>query len=133
MELIRPDGIRAEPTTPYTPEQNGVAERYNRIIVQMIRSMLVWAKLPHSFWGEAAMTANYLRNLLPTAKVDRSPEEKWAEQKPDICHLRTFGCLFTFISRRKIDPSWIKYPGKEFSSDITLQTNIAFIIQKRAR
>ena len=93
MELIRPDGIRAEPTTPYTPEQNGVAERYNRTIVQMIRSMLVWAKLPHSFWGEAAMTANYLRNLLPTAKVDQSPEEKWAEQKPDICHLRTFGCL----------------------------------------
>ena len=93
MELIRPDGIRAEPTTPYTPEQNGVAERYNRTIVQMIRSMLVWAKLPHSFWGEAAMTANYLRNLLPTAKVNQSPEEKWTEQKPDIIHLRTFGCL----------------------------------------
>ena len=93
MELIRPDGIRAEPTIPYTPEQNGVAERYNRTIVQMIRSMLVWAKLPHSFWGEAAMTANYLRNLLPTAKVNQSPEEKWTEQKPDISHLRTFGCL----------------------------------------
>lgn len=79
--------------TPYTPEQNEVAERYNRTIVQMVRSMLVWAKLPHSFWGEAAMTANYLRNILPTTKDDKSPEELWTGQKPGISHLRTFGCL----------------------------------------
>lgn len=79
MELIRSDDIRAEPTTPYTPEQNGVAERYNRTIVQMVRSILVWAELPHSFRGEAAMTASYLRNLLPTTTDDKSPEEQWTQ------------------------------------------------------
>ena len=93
IELIRSDGIRAEPTTPYTTEQNGVAECYNRTIVQIVRSMLTWANLPHSFWGEAAMTANYLRNLLPTTTDDRSPEEQWTQQKLDVSHLRTFGCL----------------------------------------
>ncbi len=61
---VQANGIHKEYTTPYTPEQNGVEGRYNRTIIQMVRGMLSWAELPHSFWGEAAMTANYLRNLL---------------------------------------------------------------------
>ena len=97
-----------EYTTPYTSEQNGVAEQFNQTIIQMVRSMLTWAKLSHTFWGEAAMTANYLKNLLPTsANSDKSPEEAWTGHRPDISHLRTFGCLvYVYIpskTRAKLD------------------------------
>lgn len=106
-QLVRSEGIQMEYTTPYTPEQNGVAERFNRTIVQMVRSMLTWAELPHTFWGEAAVTANYLRNLLPTSANDKSPEEAWTGHKPNIRHLRTFGCLvYVYIpseNRAKLD------------------------------
>ena len=53
-------------TTPHTPEENGMAKRLNRTIIQMARAMLHWAELPKTFW-EAAKTANYLRNVLPLA------------------------------------------------------------------
>ena len=61
-ELIRPGGVKMKSTTPYTPEQNGVAERFNRTVVQIARAMVLWAELPQLFWGEAIMTANYITN-----------------------------------------------------------------------
>lgn len=106
-QLVQAEGVRMEYTTPYTPEQNGIAKQFNRTIVQMVRSMLTWAELPHIFWGKAAVTANYLRNLLPTNANDILPEEAWTSQKPSIHHLRTFGCLvYIYIpseNRAKLD------------------------------
>ena len=100
-EQLQPLGIRMEPTTAYTPQQNGVAERFNRTIVQMVRSMLVWAKLPQSFWGEAAVAANHLRNFLPTTNTT-SPNESWTGVRPNINTLRTFGCAsFVHIPKEK--------------------------------
>ena len=55
-------GIFREFTNPHTPEQNGVSERLNRTIIETVRSMIFHAKLPLSFWAEAANTAVYLRN-----------------------------------------------------------------------
>ena len=91
--VIQAEGILVEYTSPYTPEQNGVAERYNRTIVQIVRAMLIGAKLPQKFWREAAKTANYLRNFLPSGHDTQSPEELWSGKTPSITHLRTFGCL----------------------------------------
>ena len=91
--LIHDAGTRMEYTTAYTPEENGVAERLNRTIIQMARSMLIWAQLPQTFWGEAVVTANYLRNLLPAGQDDQSPNELWDDHKPEVGHVRTFGCL----------------------------------------
>lgn len=48
-KLIKAEGIRVGYTSAYTPEQNGVAERYNRTVVQIVRAMLIGAKLPQSF------------------------------------------------------------------------------------
>ena len=91
--IIHADGVRMEYTTAYTPEENGVAERFNRTIIQMTRAMLIWSGLPQGFWGEAACTANYLRNLLPAGRDDLSPIELWHGHKPNISHIRTFGCV----------------------------------------
>ena len=100
-EQLQPLGIRMEPTTAYTPQQNGLAERFNRTIVQMVRSMLVWAKLPQSFWGEAAVAANHLRNFLPTTNTT-SPNESWTGLRPNIITLRTFGCVsFVHVPKEK--------------------------------
>ena len=77
IESVKAEGIQVEDTSTYIPEQNGVAERYNQTVVQMMRSMLTWSKLPHLFWAEAVWTANYLRNRVPSScSTDgKSPEK----------------------------------------------------------
>lgn len=60
-------GIRHETTVQYTPEQNGLAERMNRSIVEKARSMLINANLPTSFWDEATSTTVHLINRSPAA------------------------------------------------------------------
>jgi hypothetical protein len=82
-----------ENTTPYTPEQNGVAERLNRTLITKARSMLAAARLPKEFWGEAVHTACYLKNLIPQNSKTKSPEEIWTGKKPSGKHLRVFGCI----------------------------------------
>lgn len=82
-----------EYTTVYTPEENSVAKRFNRTIIQMTRAMITWSERPQRFWAEAACTANYLRNFLPAGQDNLSPNELWDGHKPEINHLRTFGCL----------------------------------------
>ena len=69
-------GIVHQTTVPYTPEQNGVAERKNRTIMESVRSMLSSAKLPNTFWAEAVSTAIYIQNrLLTSALTNKTPEE----------------------------------------------------------
>lgn len=87
-------GIRHELTIPKTPEQNGVAERLNRTLVETTRAMLLDAKLPHKFWAEAISTATFLRNRSPTSAVEgTTPHQAWYGQKPRVDHLRVFGCV----------------------------------------
>lgn len=90
-KLVHDNGTRIEYTPAYTPEENGVAERFNRTIVQMARAILVWSKLTQKFWAEAVCTANYLRNLLPSGQDDLSPNELWNGHKPNVIHIRILG------------------------------------------
>lgn len=87
-------GIRRELTAPYTPEQNGVAERKNRTVVEMARSMLKARGVPNRFWCEAVATAVYILNVSPTkAVMNMTPLEAWRGKKPYVSHLRIFGCI----------------------------------------
>ena len=90
---LKAEGVRHECTIPKTPEQNGVAERLNRTLVESSRSMLLDANLPHKFWAEAVSTAVYLRNRSPTKAVkEKTPYEAWHGEKPKVEKLRVFGC-----------------------------------------
>ena len=90
---LRSHGIRHEFTIPKTPEQNGVAERLNRTLVESSRSMLLDAKLSHKFWAEAISTAAYLKNRCPTTTIKgMTPYEAWFGKKTKVEHLRVFGC-----------------------------------------
>jgi transposase InsO family protein len=89
--LERENGVVVEFTTPYTPEQNGVAERLNRTLTTKIRAMLAEAGLPQWLWGEAAYTACYLHNRTPRhygGNHVMTPKEMWTVRKPDLGHLR---------------------------------------------
>ncbi|KAK2438086.1 putative mitochondrial protein [Trifolium repens] len=86
-------GIKHEVTAPYTPQHNGIAERRNRTIMNMTRCMLKEKELPHSFWGEAVVTACYVLNRCPTRQVSKVPEAIWTGHTPSVKHLRVFGCL----------------------------------------
>lgn len=86
-------GITIETTAPYSPSQHGVAERFNRTILELARAMLFGKNLPAFLWDEAASYATYLRNRAPTrALKDKTPFEAWTGTKPDVSHLREFGC-----------------------------------------
>jgi len=58
-------GIRHETTTAYTPQQNGVAERYNRTLQETTRALMLSADIPDKLWAEISATAAYIRNRLP--------------------------------------------------------------------
>ena len=86
-------GIKQELTVPHTPEQNGVAERLNRTLVESGRAMMAHAGLPMSFWAEAVATAVYLKNRICTSLLkETTPYETWYGRKPDLKHLKVFGC-----------------------------------------
>ena len=67
---FKSEGIRHERTVPKTPVQNGIAERLNRTLVEMVRSVLIDANLPHRFWTEALSTALYLKNRSPSRALE---------------------------------------------------------------
>lgn len=93
-EYLQKEGIRHEKTVPKTPEQNGVAERKNRTLVEAVRSMLSDSKLSKTFWAEALSTATYVRNRSPTTTLnDMTPYEALNGRKANVNHLRTFGCV----------------------------------------
>jgi len=77
---------------PYTPQQNGVAERRNRTLMDMVRSMMAYSDLPLSFWGEALHTVVYLLNHSPSKAVTVTPYELWTGRKPSLRHLAVWGC-----------------------------------------
>lgn len=112
-DVLKREGIQHRLTVPYTPQQNGIAERKNRTLVEMARCMLIQSGLPKTFWAEAITTANYIRNRCPTKGIsDGIPYNRWIGEKPDISNLHTFGeevyILDKNPSRGKFDPKGIK-------------------------
>ena len=90
---LKDNGIKHELTIPKSPQQNGVAERMNRTLVEMVRCMLADAQVPKTFWAEALSTACYIRNRSPTKAVPgQTPYEALYGDKPTVGHFRVFGC-----------------------------------------
>ena len=107
-DYLKEKGITHQTTVPYCPEQNGIAERMNRTLVEAARSMMFHAGMPKQFWAEAIHTAAYVHNRSPTSSLKEvTPFERFFGQKPDVSNLRVFGCIaFKHIpdtKRRKLD------------------------------
>jgi hypothetical protein len=86
-------GLARQITPPDTPQQNGVAERGNRNILEMSRCMLLAAHLPEEFWSSAVLVSAYVRNRCsPRVQLNMTPFEAWTGQKPSLSNLRVFGC-----------------------------------------
>ena len=71
---------------------NGVAERRNRTLKDMVRSMISHSSLPESLWGEALKIAAYILNRVPTKAAAKTPYELWTSRKPSLKHLHIWGC-----------------------------------------
>nr|GFA27887.1 putative zinc finger, CCHC-type [Tanacetum cinerariifolium] len=78
-------------TMPRTPQQNGVAKRRNRTLMDMVRSMLN-SNLPEFLWTEALKTAVHVLNRVPSKFVPKTPYEIWTGRKPNLRYLRVWGC-----------------------------------------
>nr|GFA62450.1 retrotransposon protein, putative, Ty1-copia subclass [Tanacetum cinerariifolium] len=85
-------GIIAHRTPPYTPQHNGVSERRNRTILDMVRSMMSQTTLPKSFWDYALETAARILIMVPTKKVEKTPYEVWHGKAPKLSYLKVWGC-----------------------------------------
>ena len=83
-------GVQWEPSAPYTPEQNGKAERLNYTLMSSVRSIMASMKLPKSLWGEILRTVAYLKNRSPSQK-GVTPYERANGEKPNLKHLRVIG------------------------------------------
>lgn len=92
--FLKECGIKHRTSCPYTPQQNGLAERKHRHIVEMGLSLLAESGLPPRFWDDAFLTSVFLINILPSKTIKNlSPHEKLFRSKPDYTSFKTFGCL----------------------------------------
>lgn len=110
--LLAANGIKWEPSTPDSPQQNPVSERMNRTLLDKARCMIIKAGIPKNLWCYAVETANYLRNRVITRSTGMSPYERLFGQKPNLNHIRTFGCnVYAKLldkDRKKLDPKGMK-------------------------
>ena len=77
---------------PGTPQRNGVSERRNRTLLDMVRSMMCLTDLPLSFWGYALETAAFTLNRAPSKSVEMTPYELWFGKKLKLSFLKIWGC-----------------------------------------
>lgn len=100
-------GILLDSSNPYTPEQNGIAERKNQTLVEAARTMMCEANLKKEFWAEAIKTATYIRNRVPTRSDKKSAYERLFHKTPNLKNLKVFGSqCHSFINkslRKKFD------------------------------
>ncbi|KAI3794690.1 hypothetical protein L1987_37323 [Smallanthus sonchifolius] len=91
-------GISRQFSVPRTPQQNGVAERTNRTLIEAARTLIVDSKLSLTFWAEAVNTACFVQNrVLITKSCNKTPYEIMYKRKPVIDFFRKFGCVCTML------------------------------------
>lgn len=105
--FLSDNGIIHQKTCAYTPQQNGVAERMNRTLKDLVRAMLHHKAIDTDFWAEALNTAAYIRNRVTSRGIpsNTTPYELWYSKKPSVSHMRIFG-----------SKCWYKVPNEKVKS-----------------
>lgn len=112
-QLLRRHSILRRLTAPYNLEQNGVAERRNRTLMEMARCLLIQLGLPPTFWAEAVNTANYIRNRSPTSKLKgRTPHKELFGKPPDVSIFRRFGSRYSSWTDHQARENWRHGQGR---------------------
>ncbi|GJZ34650.1 putative ribonuclease H-like domain-containing protein [Tanacetum coccineum] len=98
-EFCERKGIKREYSVARTPQQNGVAERRNRTLIEATRTMLADSKLPTTFWAEAVNIARYMQNRVLIVKPhNKTPYELFRGRTPALSFIRSFGCHVTILN-----------------------------------
>ncbi|GJW37831.1 retrotransposon protein, putative, ty1-copia subclass [Tanacetum coccineum] len=116
-DYLKACGIVQHLTHPYTPQHNGMLERRNRTLLDMVRSIMNLTTLPLSFWDYALESATRILNMVPTKKVDKTPYELWYEKIPNLSYLKVWGCealvkrdTLDKLQQRSVKCIFIGYP-----------------------
>ncbi|KAH9728046.1 hypothetical protein KPL70_008880 [Citrus sinensis] len=104
------EGIARHRTVRLTPQQNGLAERMNRTLMDKVRCMMIQSQLPKGLWAETLLTACILVNLSPSAAIDfKTPLEKWSGKPGNYTELKAFGCdAYAHVKQGKLSPRALK-------------------------
>ncbi|WVZ82886.1 hypothetical protein U9M48_030094 [Paspalum notatum var. saurae] len=111
--FLSAEGILHQTSCPDTPPQNGVAERKNRHLLEVARSMMYTMNVPKFLWSEAVLTATYLINRIPSRVLNmKTPHEMLFGKNEFIVPLKLFGCTCFVRDHRpsvgKLDPRAVK-------------------------
>ncbi|GKE77569.1 retrovirus-related pol polyprotein from transposon TNT 1-94, partial [Tanacetum coccineum] len=109
-QLCIESGIARHLTIVRTPQQNGLAERMNRTLIDKVSCLLIWFGLPKTFCEEATCTTAYLINRSPSTTIEKKkPIEMWSGHPRDYGMLRIFGCVaYSHIKQGKLEPRAVK-------------------------
>jgi len=112
-DYLRQQGIRHHTSCIYTSQQNGLAERKNRQIMEMVRASLFGMNMPRFYWGEAVKSGVYIMNRVPSRVLEfQTPYQKLqtffdTPHQPNL-EPRIFGCTVYVhipkVLRNKLDP-----------------------------
>jgi len=139
-KFLEKRGICAQYTMPGTPQQNGVSERRNQTLMDMVKSMLSNSSLPVSLWMYALKTVMYLLNRVPSKAVQKTPFELWIGRKPSLRHLHVWDCQAEIriynphekkLDARIINGYFIGYPEKSKGYRFYCPTHSTQIVEIR--
>jgi len=110
-DYLKENGILAQYSPPGTPQHNGVSERRNRTLLDMVRSMMSFTDLPEYLWGYALETAAHLLNRVPSKAIPSTPHEIWTGRKPSLKYVKIWGCpAYVKVTQQdKLAPKGYKY------------------------
>jgi hypothetical protein len=111
-KFLMEQGIVAQYSMPGEPQQNGVAERRNRTLMDMVRSMISYSMLPVSLWMEALKTVIHILNRVSSKSVPKTPYEMWTGRVPSVNHLRVWGSP---TDAKVFNPTIVKLDSKTVS------------------
>jgi transposase InsO family protein len=92
QEYFANKGIEHQRSAPYTPEENGAAERLNGVLMGRVRSELIHAAIPHNQWDLVLDHVAYVRNRSPSVGKEATPYELFKGKRPDVSRMRVLGC-----------------------------------------